>query len=193
MRKHLLECNRYYFIPYYRYLSEAFTYFFYVSCSPEDWTNLYTTNVVGPFLMTTAFLPLLQKSTELHHGWSGTVINITSVDGLKRTSKGHFNYVVSKGALIHLNKLLSTEIAKAGLKIRVNNIAPGLFPSEMTTEGSKDNQKSEIPKEHKEELPSGRPGHDRDMAAAVLFCAGCQYLNGQTIPVDGGILVQVGM
>jgi NAD(P)-dependent dehydrogenase (short-subunit alcohol dehydrogenase family) len=143
--------------------------------------------------MTTAFLPLLQKSTELHHGWSGTVINITSIAGLLRTSAGHFTYGVSKSALIHLNKLLSVEIAQAGLKIRVNNIAPGLFPSEMTTEGSGGDQKSQIPKEEKEELPSGRPGHDRDMAAAVLFCAGCQYLNGQTIPVDGGKLIQVGM
>jgi NAD(P)-dependent dehydrogenase (short-subunit alcohol dehydrogenase family) len=75
--------------------------------------------------------------------------------------------------------MLSAEIAKAGFKIRVNSIAPGVFPSEMTTGESKDNQKSEMPKEHKGGLPSQRPGNDRDMAAAVLFCASCQYLNGQ--------------
>lgn len=66
-----------------------------------------------------------------------------------------------------------------------------------------------MPKEKKETLPSGRPGRDIDMAAAVLFCASCQYLNGkrynvhtehtttntlagQNIPVDGGYLIQVG-
>ncbi|KAF2499349.1 NAD(P)-binding protein [Lophium mytilinum] len=158
----------------------------------EEWTSIYATNVVGPYLMTTAFLPLLQKSTDLHKGYSGCVINITSISGLVRISQGHFSYNASKGAEIHLNKMLATEIAKAGLKIRINSIAPGVFPSEMTTQESKDNQKSEMPKEHKGMLPSQRPGNDRDMAAAILFAASCQYLNGQTIPVDGGYLIQVG-
>jgi NAD(P)-dependent dehydrogenase (short-subunit alcohol dehydrogenase family) len=142
--------------------------------------------------MTTAFLPLLQRATEQHYGYSGTVINITSVSGLVRISQGQFPYNTSKGAFIHLNKMLAVEVANAGLKVRVNGIAPGLFPSEMTTEGSGEDQKSSISKEQQEELPSGRPGHDRDMAAAILFAASCQYLNGQNIPVDGGYLLQVG-
>ncbi|KAL1606805.1 hypothetical protein SLS60_004212 [Paraconiothyrium brasiliense] len=161
--------------------------------SVEEWTSVYATNVVGPFLMTTAFLPLLQKASEHQYGYSGTVINITSISGLVKISQGHFSYNASKGAQIHLNRMLSAEIAKMGFKIRVNSIAPGVFPSEMTTgESRDDNQKSEMPKEHKEGLPSRRPGNDRDMAAAVLFCASCQYLNGQTIPVDGGYLIQAG-
>jgi len=143
--------------------------------------------------MTTAFLPLLQKATDLHHGYSGCVINITSISGLVKISQGHFSYNASKAAEIHLNKMLASEIAKTGLKIRVNSIAPGVFPSEMTTQDSSDEtQKSHMPKEKKEGLPSQRPGNDKDMAAAVLFCASCQYLNGQTIAVDGGYLVQVG-
>lgn len=158
----------------------------------QEWTDIYATNVVGPYLMTTAFLPLLQKSTEMQKGYSGCVINISSISGLVRISQGHFSYNASKGAAVHLNKMLAAEVASAGLKIRINSIAPGVFPSEMTTEESGDNQKSEMPKEAKEGLPSGRPGNDRDMAAAVLFCASCQYLNGQTVPVDGGYLIQVG-
>jgi NAD(P)-dependent dehydrogenase (short-subunit alcohol dehydrogenase family) len=160
--------------------------------SVEEWTSVYATNVVGPFLLTTGFLPLLQKATELHYGYSGCVINITSISGLVRISQGHFSYNASKGAQIHLNKMLSAEIAKAGFKIRVNGIAPGVFPSEMTTQESNDKQKSHMPKEQKEGLPSQRPGQDRDMAAAILFAASCQYLNGQNIPVDGGYLIQVG-
>lgn len=161
--------------------------------SVEEWTSVYATNVVGPFLMTTAFLPLLQKATEHQYGYSGTVINITSISGLIKISQGHFSYNASKGAQVHLNRMLAGEIAKAGFKIRVNSIAPGVFPSEMTTNDSRDdNQKSEMAKEHKEGLPSQRPGNDRDMAAAVLFCASCQYLNGQTIPVDGGYILQAG-
>lgn len=89
--------------------------------------------------------------------------------------------------------MLAAEIAKSGLKIRINSIAPGVFPSEMTTQDSRDdNQKSEMPKEHKGNLPSQRPGNDRDMAAAILFAASCQYLNGQVITVDGGYLIQAG-
>lgn len=143
--------------------------------------------------MSTAFLPLLQKATEHQKGYSGTIINISSISGLVRISQGHFSYNASKAATVHLNKMLASEVAKTGLKIRINSIAPGVFPSEMTTQESSDEtQKSEMPKEKKESLPAGRPGNDRDMAAAVLFCASCQYLNGQTIPVDGGYLIQVG-
>lgn len=157
-----------------------------------QWSDIYTTNVAGPYLMTTAFLPLLQKGTEREHGWSATVINITSISGLLRISQGHFSYNASKAAAIHLTKMLSAEIAGAGLKIRINAIAPGVFPSEMTTQKSDENQKSQMPKEHKGNLPSQRPGQDRDMAAAVLFVASCQYLNGQNVTVDGGYLASFG-
>jgi len=161
--------------------------------SEKEWLDIYQTNVVGPFLMSTAFLPLIQKSTETHKGYSGTIVNITSISGHIRISQSHFSYNASKGAAIHLNKMLATEIAKNGIKVRVNSIAPGVFPSEMTTSESRDdNQKSEMPKEAKEGLPAQRPGNDRDMAAAILFVVGCQYLNGQTVTVDGGYSMQAG-
>jgi NAD(P)-dependent dehydrogenase (short-subunit alcohol dehydrogenase family) len=172
------------------------------STSVKEWTDIYATNVVGPYLMTTAFLPLLQKSTDTHYGYSGCVINITSISGLVKISQGHCMYLrivrsfyrencadivclhlvsynSSKGAAVHLNRMLASEVASAGMKIRINSIAPGVFPSEMTTGDSKDNQKSEMPKEHKGMLPSQRPGKESDMAAAILFAASCQYLNGQ--------------
>jgi len=159
----------------------------------KEWLDIYQTNVVGPFLMSTAFLPLLQKSTEIHRGYSGTIVNISSISGHIRISQDHFSYNASKGATIQLNKMLATEIAKNGIKVRVNSIAPGVFPSEMTTNDSRDdNQKSEMSKEHKGNLPSQRPGKDQDMAAAILFVVCCQYLNGQTVTVDGGYAIQVG-
>ncbi|KAF1997671.1 NAD(P)-binding protein [Amniculicola lignicola CBS 123094] len=158
----------------------------------KEWTDVYTTNVVGPYLMTTAFLPLLQNSTELHHGWSGCVVNISSISGLIRISQGHFSYNTSKGAIVHLNKMLATEIAKAGLKVRVNSIAPAKVEQAYSPDESKDDQKSEMDKDHKEMLPSQRPGKEEDMAAAILFVVSCQYLNGITIPVDGGYMVQIG-
>lgn len=84
--------------------------------SEKEWLDVYQTNVVGPFLMSTAFLPLLQKSTETHKGYSATIINITSISGHIRISQGHFAYNSSKGAAIHLNKMLASEIAKNGSK-----------------------------------------------------------------------------
>ncbi|KAI5236792.1 NAD(P)-binding protein [Aureobasidium subglaciale] len=158
----------------------------------EDWSDLYTTNVIAPFFLSIAFLPLIQKATERTHGWSGTIINISSISGLVRISQGHFNYNASKGATVHLNKMLSAEIQSSGLKIRVNSIAPGVFPSEMTTGESKDDQKSELSKEHKGDLPAQRPGKDSDMASTVLFCVANQYLQGQVIAPDGGYLIQTG-
>ncbi|MCJ1408052.1 hypothetical protein MMC19_002125 [Ptychographa xylographoides] len=159
----------------------------------EDWTNTYRTNVAQIFFMTTAFLPLLQKASEHQYGYSGTVINISSISGLVKSAQHHFSYNASKGAAIHLTKLLASEVASNGLKIRINSIAPGVYPSEMTASESGDNQKSHIPKENFEEkVPARRPGNDRDMAGAVLFAACNTYLNGQTVVVDGGYLIDVG-
>lgn len=108
---------------------------------------------------------------------------------LMTPSSYHANFSI---AAIHLTKMLASEIAENGLKIRVNSIAPGVFPSEMTADGSDENQKSHIEKEKYEKVPARRPGKDEDMAAAVLFCAACQYLNGVTVPVDGGYILHAG-
>ena len=53
----------------------------------EDWVDTYRTNVPQLYFMTTAFLPLLQKATEHQHGYSGTVINITSISGIVKTAQ----------------------------------------------------------------------------------------------------------
>ena len=159
----------------------------------EDWATTYKTNVSQLYFMTLAFLPLLEKATEHLPGESGCVINITSISGQVLKSQAHFSYNASKAAANQVTKLLASEISNNGIKVRVNAIAPGVFPSEMTTGGqSKDNQKSEIPAEKYAHLPARRPGNDRDMANAVLFAATNQYLNGQIVPVDGGYLLKFG-
>lgn len=159
----------------------------------DMWTDTYRTNVAAIFFMTTAFLPLLQKATEHQKGYSGTVINISSISGIVKTAQHHFAYNASKAAAIHLTTMLSSEIAGNGLKIRVNSIAPGVFPSEMTAKESGSDQKSHIPKDkYEDKVPARRPGKDEDMAGAILFAATNQYLNGITIPVDGGYIINAG-
>lgn len=148
----------------------------------DNWTSEYKTNVAQIYFMTGAFLPLLSRASDHIKGYSGTAINITSISGIVLKSQGHFSYNASKAAAIHLTKMLASEISNQGIKVRINSIAPGVFPSEMTAGASKDNQKSELPKEKYGHLPSERPGNDKDMANAILFAATNQYLNGQIVP-----------
>jgi len=67
------------------------------------------------------------------------VIKISSISGIVQSSQHHFGYDASKAAAIHFTKMLASEVASNGLKIRINSIAPGVFPREMTAgESGKD-------------------------------------------------------
>ncbi|RCI17274.1 hypothetical protein L249_3156 [Ophiocordyceps polyrhachis-furcata BCC 54312] len=159
----------------------------------ENWTEVYATNVAAIYFVTTAFLPLLQRASDARPGQSSTVINISSINGMIKESLGRFATNSAKAATIHLTKMLAVEIAKCKLSIRVNSIAPGLFPSELTTGTSDDSQKSPaLPAGTCGDISAGRPGNDVDMASAILFAATNQYVNGQIIAVDGGYLVKYG-
>lgn len=86
--------------------------------------------------------------------------------------------------------MLAHEIASSNIRIRVNNTAPGVFPSEITAHESDKKQKSAIPKEkYENKVPAKRPGKDEDIALAILFATSNQYINGQTIIVDGGYVL----
>ena len=109
-----------------------------------------------------------------------------------RDSQGHFAYNAAKGATVHLSKMMSAEFEKAD--IRVNSIAPGYFPSELTTQDSDEQNKSELPDEDsriKDTVPAQRAGEDQEMAQAVLFFAKNLYVNGEVVAVDGGVLNKV--
>lgn len=139
------------------------------------------------------FLPLLEKASEITSSWSSCIINTCSISGMIKTMQHHPAYNASKAGTIHLTRMTANEIANNGIKIRVNSIAPGVFPSEMTAGDSGANQKSHLPKDQCEDkVPARRPGNDRDMASALLFVACNTYLNGQTITVDGGYTLTSG-
>ncbi|KAI9879553.1 MAG: hypothetical protein M1830_008180 [Pleopsidium flavum] len=155
----------------------------------ESWNSVFNTNVSSVFFTTVAFLPLLQAGTEAHGGLSASVIVISSMSGIMREAQGHFSYNAAKGATVHLSKLMSAEFQKAN--IRVNSIAPGYFPSEMSMGESDESQKTHMPHEKAQEkghVPAQRPGSDEEMAQAVLFLTKNTYVNGEVIAVDGGVL-----
>lgn len=156
-----------------------------------------------------AFLPLLEAAGKKDGRMSPSVIVISSMSGIMRHAQGHFSYNAAKGATVHLTKLMSAEFMKIG--IRVNSIAPGYFPSEMTTKESGADQKSALPDSQVQEkghVPMQRAGADEEMAQAAvrttctwegydaqltnhssqLFLHKNQYVNGEVLAVDGGVL-----
>ena len=155
----------------------------------EQWGAVFNTNVSAVYFTTIALLPLLQAATRTREHFAASVIVISSMSGLMRDSQGHFSYNAAKGATVHLAKLMSAEFQRAG--VRVNSIAPGYFPSEMTVKQSDERQKSHLPDEKIQEkghVPAQRPGHDEEMAQAVLFLTKNRYVNGEIVAVDGGTL-----
>ncbi|KAK6335432.1 hypothetical protein TWF696_002209 [Orbilia brochopaga] len=155
----------------------------------DDWKTVFETNVASAYFVTLAFLPLLQEGGKKSPGYSSTVINISSVSGLIKESQNKMAYNSSKAAVIHLTKMMAQNFS--GLKIRVNSIAPGLFPSEMTMGESDEKNKST----HSDtmDVPAKRAGDIREMAGTALYLASPAglYTNGAVIPVDGGLLLSV--
>lgn len=105
------------------------------------------------------------------------------MSGITRTCQHHFNYN-AKATAIHLTSLLAQELRRNAVNVRVNSVAPGYFPSEMTAkEESDESNKSKISTGNdygeKKGVPAGRPGNDKDMAQAVLMLACNQYAYGQ--------------
>jgi len=152
---------------------------------PQSWADTFKTNVGSIFYMSMTFLPLLAKGGSKTSGYTSSVVNITSISGaMKGSSSGQFAYASSKASATHLSKMLATTFSKA--KVRVNVIAPGVFPSEMTTGTSDEDNKSVI--EGGMSNPAGRPGKDSDMAASILMLAGPGgvFYNEQILYPDGG-------
>ncbi|KAJ9623683.1 hypothetical protein H2203_005945 [Taxawa tesnikishii (nom. ined.)] len=157
----------------------------FLKSTPEQWADTMKTNVGGGYWMSMALLPLLAKGREATPGYTSQVINVTSISGfMKGSSNGQFAYAASKAAAAHISRMLATTFADT--KVRVNNIAPGIFPSEMTAGDSGEDNKSTL--DMQPSNPAKRTGHDSDMAATVLFLAGPGglFYNEQTLFPDGG-------
>ncbi len=143
----------------------------------QDWDDVLATNLTGIFHCTRAALKFMLKQR-----W-GRIINIASVIGVTGNA-GQANYGAAKAGVIGFTKCVAREVASRG--ITANAIAPGYIETEMT---------EKISLETKEELlrriPVGRIGKPDDVAAVVIFLAspGADYITGQTIHVDGGMVI----
>ena len=159
--------------------------------SVDDWNDTFNTDVTSVYWTSLAFLPLLQAAPQDHFS---SIIVISSMSGMMRHSQAHMAYNAAKAATAHLTKMMSKEFARYG--VRVNSIAPGYFPSEMTMKSSDERNKTSMPdekvKDKGHEVPAGRSGRDEEMGMAVIFLAKCGYVQGHILPVDGGVLNEVG-
>jgi 3-oxoacyl-[acyl-carrier protein] reductase len=145
--------------------------------SLEDWDSVINTNLRGAFSFTQAVLRTMVKRR------SGRIINISSVSGIMGNA-GQTNYAASKAGLIGFTKSLARELA--GRNITVNAVAPGFITTDMTA-GLSDKVKETL----HAKIPLGKTGTPEDIANAVAFLASAEagYITGQTLCVDGGIVM----
>ncbi|GJJ10702.1 hypothetical protein Clacol_004929 [Clathrus columnatus] len=150
----------------------------------EEWNTTLHLNSTAMFFMAAAFLPLLAKGPN-----PGCIINVSSMSGITKQSQGgQFAYNASKAATISLTQQLAYEFRKPGLSVRVNAIAPGFFPSEMTPARIFSPDPDVVRAQWG--VPLGRIGHPREYAQAILTLAVDTYMNGSVLLVDGGWLLE---
>lgn len=143
----------------------------------SEWDTVLDVNLKGAFLFSRAVLrPMLKQR-------GGRIISIASVVGLMG-NPGQTNYAASKAGLIGFSKSLAREVASRG--ITVNCIAPGFIASDMTDALNEVQRKALL-----DQVPLGEIGRPEDVAAAVAFLASddARYITGQTINVDGGLVM----
>ncbi|SMR59316.1 unnamed protein product [Zymoseptoria tritici ST99CH_1E4] len=158
----------------------------------ENWTDIYKINVASYYFTAAAFLPLLVAARENGFEEAGSILNISSISGItKESQNGQFSYNASKAATISLTEQLAVDFKRPGIEIRVNTLAPGYFPSEMTPIAREDGKDKEVLRDLKGSwgIPFGRAGRPRDYAQAVLNFATNGYITGSTLVIDGGWLL----
>ena len=145
---------------------------------PEDFDTVLATNLRSCWLCCKAAARIMMRKR------TGSIVNITSVVGIAGNG-GQTNYAASKAGIMGLTKSLAKELAARG--VRVNAVAPGFVDTDMTI-GLSD----EIRQKAIEAIPLGRMGEPQDIANAVAYLASLQaaYITGQTLVVDGGMLMQ---
>jgi len=144
---------------------------------PDEWDDVIATNLTGLYRMSKACLRGMMKAKR------GRIINIASVIAVMGNA-GQSNYAATKAGMVGFSKSLAREIGSRN--ITVNVVAPGFIDTDMT---------KVLPEEQREamlsQVPLGRLGAAIDIANAVLFLAsaGGEYITGETLHVNGGMVM----
>lgn len=147
----------------------------FVAMTAEEWRRAMDISLTTAVLVTRAFLPGMASRGH------GRVIMMASVTGPMVSNPGESAYSAAKAAMIGLTHALALEVASAG--VTVNAIAPGWIGTEALTE---------VERAAALATPMRRAGTPAEVAHAVAFLAspGASYVNGATLVVDGGNILQ---
>lgn len=145
--------------------------------SEEQWDEVLRVNLKSVFNLTKAATKPMMRAK------SGSIINMTSVVGLMGNA-GQANYSASKAGIIGFTKSIAKELGSRN--IRSNAIAPGFIETEMTGELNEKALEDWL-----KNIPLKRAGQGEDVANACVFLASdmSKYITGQTLQVDGGMLM----
>lgn len=143
----------------------------------DEFDQVIQTNLKGTFLCTKAVSRQMMKQK------SGRIINVASIVGVSG-NPGQANYVAAKAGVIGLTKTTAKELASRN--ILVNAVAPGFISTDMTDQLSTEQQESLL-----QLVPLARLGKPEDVARVVRFLASedANYITGQTIHIDGGMVM----
>ncbi|HZK34926.1 MAG TPA: 3-oxoacyl-[acyl-carrier-protein] reductase [Bacillota bacterium] len=143
----------------------------------EDWDRVLDINLKGAYLTSKAAAKYMMKKRH------GRIINISSVIGMVGNA-GQANYAASKAGIIGFSKSIAKELAPRG--ILVNIIAPGFIDTDMTSQLNEKIREGIL-----SQIPLGRYGKPGDVARLVAFLASDenQYITGQVINIDGGMVM----
>ncbi|KAF4468035.1 Short-chain dehydrogenase [Fusarium albosuccineum] len=171
--------------------------------SMEDMTDTLNLNVTAAFFTMTAFLELLDAGNKnaLKGGFGkpakegsevptiqSQVIFTTSISAFSRHWTSSPPYLTSKVAVMQVAKHASTQLAKFG--IRVNAVAPGIYPSDLASVLINDRKPEEETVDDQRFIPARRFGGDEEMTGSILYLASRpgSYCNGFILTTDGGRL-----
>ncbi len=145
--------------------------------SEADWDTVLNGNLKGTFLMTRAALKPMVKQRR------GKIVNIASVMGLIG-NPGQANYSASKAGIIGMTRSVAKEVGSRN--IQVNVVAPGFIETALTSTLSEEVKKGIV-----KDIPAGRLGTPEDVAGVVVFLCSpaANYMTGQTLTVDGGMII----
>ena len=150
----------------------------------DVWREQFSTNLDTAFFAIKQIIPIMKKIG------GGSIVNISSVAGMRYVGKPQVGYSASKAALMQMTK--TTAIIHAENKIRLNCVVPGLMHTplvERLANKYADGKYEEFVKTRNNQVPMKKMGRSFDVANAGLFLASdeAKYITGTEIVVDGGL------